>query len=170
MIGENEFDVERGTRGELENGERGRIRRRSEEQKKRTHRENSEYYISNVTGLDDKFVIATPYVGRRFLGRTPHTTNCPDKNCLQKGCCSCSAAAFRSTMYVPGISALNFDETYRKYDNVLRCISLKIHEYHELAFQEHKSAKILSGFLEDEGFQVTRAVGDLPTAFAATFS
>jgi metal-dependent amidase/aminoacylase/carboxypeptidase family protein len=49
----------------------------------------------------------------------------------------------------------NFDETYQKYDDTLRGISLRLHELHELAFHEHKSAVLLSNFLEAEGFKLS---------------
>jgi aminobenzoyl-glutamate utilization protein B len=47
-------------------------------------------------------------------------------------------------------------------------ISDCIWEYAELGFEEHKSSKILAGFLEAEGFKVTGGIADIPTAFVAS--
>ncbi len=49
-------------------------------------------------------------------------------------------------------------------------ISKFIHENPELAFQEYKASKLLSDYLEDNGFKVERGVGGLDTAFRAIFS
>jgi len=48
-------------------------------------------------------------------------------------------------------------------------LSDKIWENPETRFQEFKSAEILSNFLEEKGFVVERGVGNIPTAFTATF-
>ncbi len=48
-------------------------------------------------------------------------------------------------------------------------LSDAVWDYAETAFEETKSAKLLSDFLEAEGFTVTRGVADIPTAFAATY-
>lgn len=63
----------------------------------------------------------------------------------------------------------SIDDSYKKYNAALRSISLKIHEYHELAFHEHRSAKLLADFLEKEGFTVERGIAGDETAFMATF-
>lgn len=47
-------------------------------------------------------------------------------------------------------------------------ISQTIHAHPEVAFEEHRSAALLAGTVEDEGFVVDRGVADLPTAFVAT--
>ena len=57
----------------------------------------------------------------------------------------------------------------KKYDADLRDISLKLHGYHELAFKEYKSAKLLTEFLEKEGFTVKRGIAGDETAFVGTF-
>lgn len=57
----------------------------------------------------------------------------------------------------------------KKYDTDLRDISLKLHGYHELAFKEYKSAKLLTEFLEREGFTVERGIAGDETAFVGTF-
>ncbi|MCD6545648.1 MAG: M20 family metallopeptidase [Thermotogae bacterium] len=48
-------------------------------------------------------------------------------------------------------------------------IAKKIFEYSETAFQERKSSKLLSDFLEKEGFKVERRIANLETAFLAEF-
>lgn len=60
-------------------------------------------------------------------------------------------------------------DTFKKYDADLRDISLKLHGYHELAFKERKSAKLLTEFLEKEGFTVGRGIAGDETAFVSTF-
>jgi len=62
------------------------------------------------------------------------------------------------------------DDTYRKYDGDLRDISLKLHGYHELAYKEFKAAKLLTGYLEKEGFSVKRGIAGDETAFVGTFT
>lgn len=42
-----------------------------------------------------------------------------------------------------------------------------IHENPELGFQEFKASRMLTGFLEEQGFTVTRGCGGLETAFRA---
>jgi metal-dependent amidase/aminoacylase/carboxypeptidase family protein len=61
-------------------------------------------------------------------------------------------------------------DTFQKYGAELRRISLLIHEFQEIAFQEHRSAKLLSDFVEQTGFLVERAIAGDETAFVATFS
>ena len=48
-----------------------------------------------------------------------------------------------------------------------REVSREIWGYAEIALEEHRSAKLLEDLLEEEGFEVQRGVGDLPTAFIA---
>jgi hypothetical protein len=60
-------------------------------------------------------------------------------------------------------------DTFKKYDDDLRDISLKLHRYHELAFKEFKSAKLLTGFLEKEGFSVKHGIAGDETAFVGTY-
>jgi aminobenzoyl-glutamate utilization protein B len=61
------------------------------------------------------------------------------------------------------------ENSYKRYSQDLREISLKIHEYRELSYQEHMSAKLLSGFLQKEGFNVERGIAGKETAFVATY-
>lgn len=62
------------------------------------------------------------------------------------------------------------DDTYKKYDGDLRDISLKLHGYHELAYKEFKAAKLLTNYLEKEGFTVKRGIAGDETAFVGTFT
>jgi metal-dependent amidase/aminoacylase/carboxypeptidase family protein len=62
------------------------------------------------------------------------------------------------------------EDAFDKYDSSLRAISLKIHGYKELSFQEHRSAALLADFLEREMFTVERGVAGDSTAFLATFT
>lgn len=48
-------------------------------------------------------------------------------------------------------------------------LSLKIHANPELAFKEYKASKWLTGYLAKSGFQVESGIGDLPTAFKASY-
>ncbi|MGX9134744.1 M20 family metallopeptidase [Rummeliibacillus sp. JY-2-4R] len=47
--------------------------------------------------------------------------------------------------------------------------SKEIWEYAETRFTEHKSAKLLTSVLEEEGFLVERGIAEMPTAFVASF-
>lgn len=51
----------------------------------------------------------------------------------------------------------------------LVALSHSLHAEPELAFEEHKSAAKIADLMEDSGFDVTRGVCDLPTAFTATY-
>ena len=51
----------------------------------------------------------------------------------------------------------------------LRALSDRIWSYEEIAFQETKSARDLSAYAEEQGFKVTRNIGDIPTAFTAEY-
>jgi amidohydrolase len=48
-------------------------------------------------------------------------------------------------------------------------LSLDIHANPEIAFEEHRSAAKLAGFLEENGFDVERGICEIPTAFRATY-
>jgi aminobenzoyl-glutamate utilization protein B len=48
-------------------------------------------------------------------------------------------------------------------------LSDKIWKHAELAFEEHKSSKLLADYAQANGFQVERGVGEMPTAFIATY-
>jgi amidohydrolase len=52
-------------------------------------------------------------------------------------------------------------------DDLIR-IADTIHAHPEVAFEEFESAALLSGTLEENGFQLERGVADLETAFVAT--
>ncbi len=52
-------------------------------------------------------------------------------------------------------------------DSLVR-LSKFIHSHPEIALQEYESSAACSEFLEERGFEVTRGVAELPTAFAAT--
>jgi aminobenzoyl-glutamate utilization protein B len=62
------------------------------------------------------------------------------------------------------------EASYQKHEASLREISLKIHEYSELAFHEYKSSALLCKFLEEQGFSVEKAIAGDKTAFVGTFS
>ena len=49
-------------------------------------------------------------------------------------------------------------------------VALDIHAHPELNYQERHAAELLSGVLEQHGFQVERGVGGVETAFTATLS
>lgn len=48
-------------------------------------------------------------------------------------------------------------------------LSLKIHGNPELGFKEEKASAWLTAYLRDNGFHVEQGVGELPTAFRATY-
>jgi hypothetical protein len=64
----------------------------------------------------------------------------------------------------------SIENAFKNYDDDLRDISLKIHSYHELAFKEFKSAKLITEFMEKEGWNVKRGIAGHETAFECAFS
>lgn len=52
-------------------------------------------------------------------------------------------------------------------DTDLREISLNIHAHPELNFEEHHAHRLLTDYLETQGFEVTRSAFGMPTAFSA---
>ena len=46
-------------------------------------------------------------------------------------------------------------------------MSMELWKYAEIALREVRSAELLSGILEIEGFKLERGVADMPTAFVA---
>ncbi|MEV0324674.1 M20 family metallopeptidase [Streptomyces sp. NPDC050658] len=58
-------------------------------------------------------------------------------------------------------------ELTRRQDAVIG-LSHSLHAEPELAYEEHRSAKKIADLVEGAGFDVTRGVCDLPTAFSAT--
>ncbi|CAO3643300.1 unnamed protein product [Mucor hiemalis] len=62
------------------------------------------------------------------------------------------------------------DDTINDHDKILREISLKIHDNPEPGNKEYKAFKLLTDYLENEGFTVKRSVVGLETAFTAEYS
>ena len=56
-----------------------------------------------------------------------------------------------------------------KYYDKLAALSDQIWDYSELKFAEHKSAKAMVDFLKEEGFEVETGIGEIETAYKATF-
>lgn len=56
-----------------------------------------------------------------------------------------------------------------KYYEKLAALSDQIWDYAELKFAEHKSAKAMIDFLKEEGFEVETGLGEIETAYKATF-
>ena len=56
----------------------------------------------------------------------------------------------------------------RLADEIIR-LSLKLHSHPELAFGEHFAVQEIIGFLAEQGFEIQRNTGNLPTAFKAIF-
>ena len=54
------------------------------------------------------------------------------------------------------------------YDKLTEA-SMKIWEYAETAYTEHKSTKVLVDLFESEGFEVTKNISNIDTAFTASF-
>ena len=50
-----------------------------------------------------------------------------------------------------------------------RQIAMDLWEYSEIALQEERSAELLAGYLESQGFQIERGVAGMPTAFVASW-
>jgi amidohydrolase len=48
-------------------------------------------------------------------------------------------------------------------------VSRQLHDHPEIAFKEKRSAALLIGFLEQNGFTVEKGIGKLPTAFSARY-
>ncbi|KAF5383562.1 hypothetical protein D9615_003763 [Tricholomella constricta] len=62
------------------------------------------------------------------------------------------------------------ETTLDRLDTPLRDLSLKIHSYPELAFEEKYAHKIMTDFMEEHGFKVTRHYAGLRTAWHAEFT
>lgn len=52
---------------------------------------------------------------------------------------------------------------------LLTAISDQIWEFAEPAFDEHRSMQLQANFLEEQGFAITKALADIPTAFKASY-
>jgi aminobenzoyl-glutamate utilization protein B len=48
-------------------------------------------------------------------------------------------------------------------------INAKIWEFAEVAMEEYQSAELLASYLEKNGFQVSRGIAGMPTAFVAVY-
>lgn len=59
----------------------------------------------------------------------------------------------------------NLDKRY----NELSELSDKIWSYEEVAFREYQSSEALAAYAENQGFRLTKGVGELPTAFIAEY-
>jgi amidohydrolase len=62
------------------------------------------------------------------------------------------------------------DAARRTIDQIaedLRALSLSIHGTPEIGFEEHHAHRVLTDYLEENGFAVTRGAYELPTAFRA---
>lgn len=53
--------------------------------------------------------------------------------------------------------------------DALTNLSDRIWEYAEIAFKESQSSEALAAYAEEQGFRVTRGVGEIPTAFTAEY-
>ena len=75
-------------------------------------------------------------------------------------------AAIAALLVAAGAPATDayLDQTRTRWEQVSR----QIWEFSEPALQETKSAGLMADLLEKEGFKITRNVGGMPTAFAAT--
>ncbi|KAG2212110.1 hypothetical protein INT46_006027 [Mucor plumbeus] len=62
------------------------------------------------------------------------------------------------------------NDTINHYDKELRDISLKIHDNPEQGNKEYKAFHLLTDYLEDKGFKITRGVVGLDTAFIAEYT
>ena len=60
-------------------------------------------------------------------------------------------------------------DTIAALSEELRAISLSIHGTPELGFAEHHAHRLLTDYLEQNGFRVTRGAYDLATAFRAEY-
>ncbi len=81
---------------------------------------------------------------------------------------------FLLLMVVPGagIAVDLRDEAVAKTDEIrpmIHNMAGDLWEYSEIALKEKKSAEMLEGILEENGFQVERGIAGMPTAFVATW-
>lgn len=63
----------------------------------------------------------------------------------------------------------SIDEAVQKRSGAAWDMALQLWEWAEPGYQETKSSALLAGKLEKAGFEVTRGVADIPTAFVAEF-
>ncbi|MFD4373878.1 M20 family metallopeptidase [Streptomyces sp. NPDC058486] len=70
-------------------------------------------------------------------------------------------------MNVPALRTASRAALSARQDRMI-ALSHSLHAEPELAYEEHRSARKIADELERGGFEVTRGVADLPTAFTAT--
>ncbi|KAG0790504.1 hypothetical protein G6F57_003521 [Rhizopus arrhizus] len=73
-------------------------------------------------------------------------------------------------MGLPNDLKKSIEGTIEQHNQELRTISLEIHDHPELGNKEFNASKVLTDYLEQHGFQVTRGVIGLDTAFIAEYS
>ncbi|KAG1050868.1 hypothetical protein G6F43_006889 [Rhizopus delemar] len=73
-------------------------------------------------------------------------------------------------MGLPDDLKKSIEGTIEQHSQELRTISLEIHDHPELGNKEFNASKVLTNYLEQHGFQVTRGVIGLDTAFIAEYS
>ncbi|KAG1150085.1 hypothetical protein G6F37_001715 [Rhizopus arrhizus] len=73
-------------------------------------------------------------------------------------------------MGLPDNLKKSIEGTIEQHSQELRTISLEIHDHPELGNKEFNASKVLTDYLEQHGFQVTRGVIGLDTAFIAEYS
>ncbi|KAG1335824.1 hypothetical protein G6F62_006500 [Rhizopus arrhizus] len=73
-------------------------------------------------------------------------------------------------MGLPDDLKKSIEGTIEQHNQELRTISLEIHDHPELGNKEFNASKVLTDYLEQHGFQVTRGVIGLDTAFIAEYS
>ncbi|KAG1294342.1 hypothetical protein G6F66_005297 [Rhizopus arrhizus] len=73
-------------------------------------------------------------------------------------------------MGLPDDLKKSIEGTIEQHSQELRTISLEIHDHPELGNKEFNASKVLTDYLEQHGFQVTRGVIGLDTAFIAEYS
>jgi len=72
------------------------------------------------------------------------------------------------TTKIPEKKQAVFSSVDQHQDELIR-LSDQIWEFAEIAYKEHKSAKVLADYAEQQGFKVERGVADIPTAFIASY-
>ncbi|KAG1460007.1 hypothetical protein G6F46_006005 [Rhizopus delemar] len=73
-------------------------------------------------------------------------------------------------MCLPDDLKKSIEGTIEQHSQELRTISLEIHDHPELGNKEFNASKVLTNYLEQHGFQVSRGVIGLDTAFIAEYS
>lgn len=73
-----------------------------------------------------------------------------------------------SAQTLPAEKATALEQVERLSSEIHR-MSMELWDYAEIALRETRSAALLAGILEHEGFRVERGVADMPTAFLASW-